>query len=204
MARDTLRVGIESPAAPLMIGLIVAVVALRINERPTSAPLLLAGAALANEVAMLSAVGLAWWSWSQGRKRTALLIVAVPLMALGSWLRWVREVFGSELSRRGALDLPFLGVAEALGFWEGTALMWTRRDSVPGTGRIRSFAVTEQAGLVTDRAVDPYGHRVLFRRLGGGLQRTPRVRHRLGGWDTRLGVSRQMTTGGDKTGAPSA
>jgi hypothetical protein len=106
----------------LMVGLILSGMVTSLTRRPHLAALPLAGAVLSKEVAMLSVAGLAAWLWFENKRRAAVVVGLLPTTVLVAWLVWVHFVFGSSLTAKGNLGLPFVGIAEAVGYWSGGAL----------------------------------------------------------------------------------
>jgi hypothetical protein len=80
---------------------------------------LLGLAALSREATLLFAAGVAVWLWFVGRKRLAVLNLAVPTLFAGLWAMYVRIRLGSAPGVAGVEEfgLPFQGLIQAAQLW---------------------------------------------------------------------------------------
>lgn len=85
---------------------------------------LLGLAALSREATLVFAAGVAVWLWSEGRKRLAVLHLAVPAILVGLWAVYVRVRLGSAsgVNEVEEFGLPFRGLVEAARLWPSDSL----------------------------------------------------------------------------------
>lgn len=78
---------------------------------------LLSAATLTREVMIVCALGLGVWAWSDGRRRAALYMVAVPALSIAGWMLYLRAQLGPDGSSPNAIGWPFVGLVRAVPSW---------------------------------------------------------------------------------------
>lgn len=88
----------------------------------------LAVAALAKEVAVVFAVGLAGYAWFQGWRVKAVSLAVGSVIPLGLWLLYVHMAIGNVIDSSGNIGPPFAGLVDAAAIWPDQTLRengWT-------------------------------------------------------------------------------
>lgn len=116
----------------LALGLSVSAIALWGRGVRWPALLCLCAALLTRETHALIAVSLAAWSWQHGRRRDAVLLIAVPIAVLGSWSGWLWLRFPHGAFQAHNFAYPGSGLFHAVPAWFDPSLGTNAADIVLG------------------------------------------------------------------------
>jgi len=80
---------------------------------------LLTASVLAREAMLIAAAGAAIWLWSEGRRKTGVLVAGIPAVAVVVWGAYLRLRIGqgSVAAEVQEIGWPFVGFIEAFGSW---------------------------------------------------------------------------------------
>jgi hypothetical protein len=103
----------------LAAALAMGAVALILRRRYGWGVALLALAALSREAMLIAAVGSAWWLWRRTETRSAVLALALPVVAVLSWGVYLRARLGwqSGTGQIEEIGVPFVGFVRAFDEW---------------------------------------------------------------------------------------
>ena len=104
-------------ADALATGLGLTAVALVLRSRFGLSIVGMSLAVLTKETSMLFALGMAVWLWSEGRKRQAIAVVAIPASVLLVWMSYLEIRLGNAFTARDSLDIPLRGLWTSIGTW---------------------------------------------------------------------------------------
>jgi hypothetical protein len=124
--------GILLTSDNLALGLALCGVAFWERKLMATGLLALALAALARETLILVPLALAVAAWTEGRRKSALVIAAVASAPLGMWELWLRATMVSGISGAHNLSIPGRGLYELIQAWATNAQWVTPNDHVTG------------------------------------------------------------------------
>jgi hypothetical protein len=104
-------------ADTLALGLALAGIALTLRTRIGWATVVFALAALTKEIYVLAPLAAAPWVWMRAGLRSALILMAVPVVATAGWAAWITPRLPGLETPVAIFDIPFVGITQAFLIW---------------------------------------------------------------------------------------
>lgn len=105
-------------ADTLAMALALLAVSLALRRRDAWAIAALAAAALAKDAYLLFAIGLAGWTFFEGRRERVAALLLGPAIPLALWAGWLTWQFGDGLSTKDNFAAPVIGLIRAVSQWD--------------------------------------------------------------------------------------
>lgn len=101
----------------LALALVLLAVLALVHRRDGWTIVTLAAAALTKEPYLAVAAGLAGYLWFQAEQARAIRLLVLATMPMAIWWGYIAIAIGNPLDSAGNVVAPFVGLADAIGFW---------------------------------------------------------------------------------------